>query len=299
MAFSFGARAARAVPPQVLVPMAARAGMVGSRRMRNLAARRPVLARHLRRAAGPDLDGARLEDAVDRAFGSYGRYWAEVLRLPGTSMAQLDAGMTWEGLAHIDDAIAAGHGCILALPHLGGWEWAGKWLIGLGLPMTVVAELLEPPELFDWFASFRRQLGMTVVPLGHGASSGVLRALAANEVVCLLCDRHVGAGPGTDVEFFGEWTQLPGGPATLALRTGAALLPTAVYFGGSSMGHHATVRPPLDTDRTSGLREDVSRVTQSLAWELEGLIRREPTQWHLLQPNWPSDRIRPAPDGPE
>jgi KDO2-lipid IV(A) lauroyltransferase len=30
-------------------------------------------------------------------------------------------------------------------------------------------------------------------------------------------------------------------------------------------------------------------VTQLLAHELEFLIRRAPEQWHLFQPNWPSD----------
>jgi phosphatidylinositol dimannoside acyltransferase len=50
------------------------------------------------------------------------------------------------------------------------------------------------------------------------------------------------------------------------------------------------VRPPLDTSRSGGgMRQDVLRVTQALAGELEYLIRRAPTQWHLMQPNWPSD----------
>jgi KDO2-lipid IV(A) lauroyltransferase len=252
-----------------------------------------MVARHLHRACGPNLDGRRADEEVDRVFASYARYWAESLRLPALSFDEVEAAMTWEGLGHIDDADAAGRGCILALPHLGGWEWAGKWLIGLGFPMTVVVEDLEPPELSDWFVSFRRRLGMQVVRLGSGAASTVMRALAANRVVCLLCDRNVGDSPGVEVAFFGERTQLPGGPATLALRTGAALLPTAVYFDGRH-GHRAVIRPPIDTSRRAGLRDNVVRVTQCLASELESLIRREPTQWHLLQPNWPSDRVEPA-----
>ena len=45
-----------------------------------------------------------------------------------------------------------------------------------------------------------------------------------------------------------------------------------------------------DTERHGKFREDVARVTQDLAHALEVLIRRAPEQWHLLQPNWPSDR---------
>ena len=76
------------------------------------------------------------------------------------------------------------------------------------------------------------------------AAAAVLRALRANEVVCLLCDRDIQGG-GVEVEFFGERTTLPAGPATLALRTGAPILPTAVYFASGRDAHHAVIRPPI------------------------------------------------------
>ena len=97
-------------------------------------------------------------------------------------------------------------------------------------------------------------------------------------------------GGGVEVEFFGERTTIPGGPATLALRSGAPLLPTAVYFTDRTDGHLGVVRPPVDTTRTDArLRDEVARVSQALVAELEHLIRRAPHQWHLFQPNWPSD----------
>jgi KDO2-lipid IV(A) lauroyltransferase len=50
------------------------------------------------------------------------------------------------------------------------------------------------------------------------------------------------------------------------------------------------VRPPLAVERAGKrLRDDVQRITQDLARELEILIRRAPSQWHMFQPNWPSD----------
>ena len=70
-----------------------------------------------------------------------------------------------------------GTGVILALPHLGGWEWAGRWLSDLGYPVTVVVERIEPPELFDWFIELRAKLGMTVLPLGPDVGRAMLQAL--------------------------------------------------------------------------------------------------------------------------
>ena len=175
----------------------------------------------------------------------------------------------------------------MALPHLGVWDFGGAGFATAGYPATVVVETLEPPELFEWFVDFRRSLGLTVVPHGPEAGTAVLGALRRNELVGLVCDRDLERN-GVEVEFFGERTTLPAGPATLALRTGAVVLPTAVYFEGS--GHRGIVRPPIPTERSGdGLRADVARITQRLASELEALIRRAPEQWHLLQPNWPSD----------
>src|SRR5205814_8108668 len=122
-----------------------------------------------------------------------------------------------------------GRGVMQARPHLGGWEWARRCMGDPGYHLAVVVEPLEPPEVFEWFAGLRSSLGMTVVPLGPAAGSAVLRALRANEVVCLLSDRDLSGG-GIPVRFFGEQTLLPAGPALLARRTGAAVLPTAVYF---------------------------------------------------------------------
>ncbi len=283
-AFKLGARTARLLPQTVAEAIGTQAGRAVSRRRTD---RRAQVVRNLRRV-DPTMSDAAIERAVRATFESYARYYVESFRLPGTSPADLDAGFTHEGFEHLHAARAAGTGVILALPHLGGWEWAGFWLTRVqDVPLTVIVEELEPPGLFQWFADLRRSFGMEVVPLGPHAGTACVRALRANHALALLSDRDLD-GSGHEVEFFGERTTLPAGPATLALRTGAPILPLAVYYEGS--GRHAYVQPPLDTARRGSLREDVARVTQDLAHALEGLIRRAPEQWHLLQPNWPSDR---------
>ncbi len=242
---------------------------------------------NLRRVRGAGLTGEQLADAVRATFRSYGRYWIESFRLPGLSPAVVDSSFDYEGLVNLGRAREQGLGPILVLPHLGGWEWAGVWLTQvLKVPVTVVVEPIEPPELFEFFAEFREQLGMRIVPLGPGAAAEVLRSLRDGHVVCLLADRDIG-GDGVEVEMFGERTTLPAGPAVLAIRSGAPLLPAAVYFRGRR--HYAVVEPPLPVERNGRLRDDVAAITQELAKRLEVLIRAAPEQWHLQQPNWPSD----------
>lgn len=250
--------------------------------------RRDMIERHLRRV-DPTLRGLRLNRASQQAFDFYARYWIESFRLPTMSKRAVDRSFTPVGYPQILEALQDGNGAIIALPHLGGWEWAGRWIADRGHEITVVVEHLEPPELFDWFVELRSKLGMNVVPLGPKAGSAVLKALNDNHIVCLLSDRDIGHS-GPKVEFFGETTTLPGGAATVSLRTGAPIFPTAVYFTDRVDAHEAWVRPPMRPERQSKrLRDDVARITQDVAVELEILIRRAPSQWHLFQPNWPSD----------
>ena len=248
--------------------------------------KRRTLARHLQRLHGRPLDGVELEIELGRALGSYARYWLDAFRLPGKTPAELEAGIAYEGIEHLMTASAGGKGVVMAMPHLGAWEWGGSWLASIGYPLTVVVEALDPPELFDWFEALRRDMGLRVIKLGPEAAGGLLDTLRQGGVVGLLSDRDV-AGNGVEVTFFGERTTLPAGPATLAVRTGAPLLPCAVLFEGA--GHRGIVRPPIDTTRRGGLRADITRITQDLAFELESLIQRAPEQWHVLVPNWPSD----------
>lgn len=257
--------------------------------------RRRTVARHLRRVRGPELRGARLRRATREVFVSYARYWLEAFRMPDETPESLEARMSIEGLEHLEEAYASGNGVVLATPHLGGWDFGGAWLGRHGYRPVAVAEVLEPPELFEWFVEWRERLGVEIVPATAQAGTAVLEALREGRVVTLVADRDI-LGSGVEVEFFGEVTTLPAGPAVLALRTGAPILPVAVYFEAS--GHHAgVVRPPLSVSREGRFRDDVTRVTADMAAELELLIRRAPEQWHLLQPNWPSDPGHPGSAG--
>ncbi len=253
---------------------------------------RRMVSDNLRRVLGADADDP--DDAVildrwaRRSFRAYARYWVEGARLGRTSPVEVEQRTLVRGLEHLVDGMAAGKGVIMALPHVGSWEFGGAFLATQGLPMTSVAERIEPPELFEFFVEQRAAMGLTIVPLDSSSGSAVMSTLRRGGLVGLLSDRDL-AGNGIEVEFFGETTTMPAGPATLALRSGAQLVTGAVY-SGPGPDHSALVQPPLDTTRHGSLREDVARLTQGIATRFEWLIRRAPDQWHVFQPLWLSDR---------
>jgi KDO2-lipid IV(A) lauroyltransferase len=250
---------------------------------------RAMVRANLARVLGAGAGDAQLLDRwARRSFRTYARYWVEGARLPGTSPEEVVQHTFVDGLHHLHEGRATGRGTILALPHIGSWEYGGAFLATQDLPMTAVAERIEPPALFDYFVEQRAAMGLTIVPLDPKSGGTLLATLREGGLVGLLCDRDI-EGTGIEVEFFGERTTMPAGPATLALRTGATLCTGAVY-SGPGPDHRAIVEPPLDTTRTGPLRKDVARLTQEIATRLEGLIRRAPEQWHVFQPLWLSDR---------
>ncbi len=282
-------RCLAAVPEPVALGVANRVGDVMFRVRHQ---HRRMVVNNLRRVLDADSsDAAVLDRWARRSFRAYARYWVEGAQLGSTSPIEVEQRTLCEGLEHLVDGMAAGKGVIMALPHVGSWEFGGAFLATQDLPMTAVAERIEPPELFDYFVEQRAAMGLTIVPLDASSGSSIMATLRRGGLVGLLSDRDL-AGTGVDVEFFGEKTTMPAGPAMLALRSGASLV-TGVVYSGPGADHRAVIEPPLDTTRHGSLRSDVARLTQEIATRFEGLIRRAPEQWHVFQPLWPVDR----PDG--
>ncbi len=249
--------------------------------------KRAIVERNMHRTHDGPITNHELREKTQQAFISYAKYWTDSAKMQSLTDYQIDAGFTVEGFEHIEDAWSEGPGPILALPHLGGWEWAGRWLTCRPkFEVTVVVEPQQPEELFEFMMSYRESFGMNVIPLGPNAGKEVIKAIKNNHVVCLLCDRDI-EGTGVNVTFFDEETSIPAGPAMLSIRTGAKIIPVAVYQRYKS--HHAIVRPPLNSERQGNLREDVARISRDIARSFEELILLEPEQWHLMSPNWPSD----------
>jgi phosphatidylinositol dimannoside acyltransferase len=246
------------------------------------------LRANLRRVVGPEPTDDELDALVGAALRSYARYWLETFRLPKIDKADVAARLLAIGEANVDDGLARGNGVILALPHLGNWDASGIWLVAHSGPFTTVAERLQPASLFDRFVAYRESLGFEVLPLTGGERSPVevLRErLRQNRVVCLLADRDLSRN-GIEVDFFGERTRMPGGPALLAATTGATLLVVNPYFTEDGWAH--TFSAPIEI-RGERLRDQVTAGTQAMAIEFETGIRAHPEDWHMLQRLWLAD----------
>ena len=246
--------------------------------------KRRMAERHMRRVGVDDPRAAARE-----MFAWYGRYWAETFWMRPHRLSYVLDNAVEEHIERFHESRASGRGSIFALAHLGNWEAAGARSTAEGMTVLAVAEALSNRLIVDWFVKVRNEMHIDVVIAEKGASvtKTLIKRLREGGAIALLCDRDL-TGKGVPVEFFGEVTTLPAGPVALADRTGADLVPLGAYFHDGP-GHFFRVFEPIQIPDGDTAEERVAAGTQLLAHALEEMIRHAPTQWHLLQPNWPSD----------
>ncbi len=233
-----------------------------------------------------------------RAFASYGRYWAETFWVRPSRKESLLRHSTVENGTRLTEAARSGRGVIVALPHMGNWEVAGAVASDLKAPVLAAAEALSNRRLVDWFVATRAGMDIEVAIVGRNrsATEALITRLREGGTVALVSDRDV-TGRGVPVMFFGEETTMPAGPVALADRTGALLLPVGSYFH-RGRGHHFVIGEPLEIPDLPRREERVRAGMQLLAAAMERTIATAPEQWHLFQPNWPSDREEPGVGAP-
>jgi KDO2-lipid IV(A) lauroyltransferase len=215
---------------------------------------------------------------------SYLRYWVEAFRLPVMPRERITSGMSASGeeqaaLAHLQ----AGRGVIFALPHTGNVDLAAAWIMTRGFGrISVIAERLKPESVFRQFMAYRESPGMEVVPHSGGPSPfGVMaQRLRAGRLVCIVSDRDLSSG-GVEVTWFGEKARIGAGPAALAVRTGAALIPVTLWF--TSDGWRGRIYPELLAPAQGTSAQRVASMSQQLADAWQAGISGHPQDWHMLQ----------------
>jgi KDO2-lipid IV(A) lauroyltransferase len=238
---------------------------------------------NLRRVIGSQAPGGELRALSRQAMRSYARYWLEAFRLPVMPADRLIRGMHDTGHPRAAFGyLAAGRGVVFAVPHMGNYDLAGAGVIANGAGRSRPWRSVTPESVYRGFVAFREGPGVAALPASGGSSAfGVLaQRLRAGKLVCLVCDRDV-TGGGMEVEFFGQKARMMGGPAALAVQTGAALMPVMLWFEGDHRGAHVHAEIPVPAGGDS--QQQAAAMMREVARLFEAGIRAHPQDWHMLQ----------------
>jgi phosphatidylinositol dimannoside acyltransferase len=268
--YGFGWRVAGALPEPLVAIMIAQ---VSTRVLHRNGVHVRTLRSNLSTAAGQPAS----DDLVRAALISYLRNLYEVLALPSWSPRRVVTSVTTEGELAFRAAVAS-TGAVVALPHSGNWDLAGAWACLTRLPVTTVAEAL-PDGAFESFVQFRERLGMEVLSHRDPAAIGrLVGAVRRGRLVCLLADRDLG-GRGLPVRWRDQPITMPAGPALVARRSGAALVPAVSQYTPAGM----KIIFGRQIEHRSG-RDGLTAMTQQVADVFAERIAEQPQDWHLMQP---------------
>ena len=285
-AYRFGEWALGALPRRLLMPAASAAGNIAY----DLAgAKRQLLHENLAHAMGLAPSDRAVHAAARRAFRNYGKYLVDVLRLPGMTAGETQRLVTIENIDCLPDARREGNGVLVCAVHVAAMDMVGPALLAEGETMHVVADDTTYGRLYDHMKEVRGRQGLQLI--GWRNLRGLFRVLRDGGSLVLFCDVGYRAGD-VPVEFMGEATTFPLGPATLSARSNSPMLP--VYCRRTRHDHFVARGLPL-VRAASDDPTELQRATQELADALGSVIAEDPGQWYMFRPIWPrtdADRAR-------
>ena len=216
-----------------------------------------------------------------RAYGNYARYLVELMRLPGLPHEAASQLLDPQGVETFEEIRRESKGIILVAAHVGNNEAAAVGLASKGWPVSAVADDSAFPELFDLLRRQREAWGVRLIPWRN--LRDVYGVLKRHEMLALLVDW--GYKPdGIPVRLFGSWTTLPAGPAALAAKTDATILPVVIRRQADwqfLVTHDRPIRV------ASSEPAELARATQAIADALERNLGAAPEQWYNFKPMWP------------
>jgi KDO2-lipid IV(A) lauroyltransferase len=246
---------------------------------------RSQMLHNLKLALGDSLEeDGRADEIIRRAVRNLHRGAAELASAVHWTPDVVKESILLEGRENLELALARGRGAIALSGHLGNFALIGTRLAAEGYAFNALIKNPPDRKFAELLTSLRSQIGQKTISARPRveAAKQILKALRRNEIVLMVPDeyKHKGAA----VEFFGRPAPSARGPATLALRSGAAVLPMFLLW--EKQGLRLTIERPLELVETGQTRKDILENTAMFASCLERVIRRYPDQWNWLNVRW-------------
>ena len=238
---------------------------------------------------GQPADHPEVRRLARRVFQTYARYVVELMRLPSLEpdaparLVRADHDNGVESFTRLYERLRGeGRGMIVVAAHIGHLETLAAAFAAKGWPVYGLADDSAYPELYELLAAQRRAWGVEVIAWRNMRE--IFRVLRQCAILGLLVDWGF-RSDGIPVRLFDHWTTLPAGPALLAARTRAPILPVVNRRnrdGTYSAEHFDPIEVPDDSPAS------LQRATQAIADALERMVVAAPEQWYIFKPIWPA-----------
>lgn len=237
-------------------------------------------------ALGGCLSQREIATTVQGSLRNFFRDIVEIGIVLAASPKEIQTEIPLLGREYLEAALAKGKGVIVLSAHLGNFFLIGTRLAVEDYPIYVLVNPPQDGSFRDLLDDYRLKVGQKTIHARprRQASRELVQVLRRNELAMVIADEYR-SGSGIYVPFFGRTVLARRGPATLALRTGAALVP--VYLIRDSSGKlRLMIEPEIDLLRSGSIKADVTENTLRITRWLERVVRSYPDQWNWMNIRW-------------
>lgn len=242
--------------------------------------------RNLTLALGDQLDPRQIASTVRSSLRNFFRDFVEVGFALETAPEKIRAEIPVLGRAHLEAALAKGKGAIALSAHLGNFFLVGTRLSAEGYVTSVLVNQPANGYFGHLMDRWRLRVGQRTIHARPRrlAFRNLVQALRRNEITIVIADEYR-SGSGVFVPFFGRTVLARRGPATLALRTGAPLVP--IYLIRRPDGElKLIIEPEIELAKSGAIKADVRENTLRVAEWLEKTVSAYPGQWNWMNVRW-------------
>jgi Kdo2-lipid IVA lauroyltransferase/acyltransferase len=242
--------------------------------------------RNIARAFGNEMSNADVEQVARRSLRNFFRDCVEIGIVLETSDQEFRLQVPVVGREHLDAALEKGAGVLVLSAHLGNFFILGTRLAVDGYPVFVLVNQPKDgqfAELMDRYRLKAKQRTIHARPRRE-ALRQLHEVLRRNEIAMIIADEYR-RGNGIKVPLFGGIVTARRGPATLALRTGAAVVPACIIRQADD-SLKLVIEPELELDRSARSKAEIAENTLRITRWLERTVRKYPDQWNWLNIRW-------------
>jgi Kdo2-lipid IVA lauroyltransferase/acyltransferase len=238
----------------------------------------------------PDLPRKTAKKILRGVYRHLGWQLVEFCRMTRYTRENTRQWMRTEGLEDYLAAKACGNGVLIITGHLGAWELSSFYHSLMGYPMGMLIRRLDNPKLDEYVNNIRCTHGNFVLSKDD-FGRGLLKAMHTCGTVGILMDTNMTPPQGEFVKFFGIDACTGTGPAHIARKTGAAVLPGFMLWEAKEKQYVLHFGPEIEIPHTDDVAADILEGTRRCTAVIESWIRRYPDQWLWIHRRW---KTRPA-----
>jgi KDO2-lipid IV(A) lauroyltransferase len=220
----------------------------------------------------------------------------ELLYSCSPSMEKIFERVRVVGKENLDAALTNKKGVIAISSHLGNFTLLGRRLERDDYPFYTLRKDPKGPLLTRFYRNLEKIYGgkFIYVEPWKECLRTMMGCLRDNGIVCFIPDENKRHG-GVKVDFFGQKASTAIGPAILALRTGASVVPVFIIRERDDT-HTIIIEPELHSELSGDQDKDVYQLTSAFTRIIESYVRQYPAQWPWISNRWkekpPRKRVR-------